>query len=270
MTPDTHRERLTELIHGETDGTNSAADSAELRERLAADPAARAEFESMQRLNEGLGRVPAAEPPSHLFHRIIDAIPFGRAPWSGRHSGAHAHADAGGIGTWLAGLLPRPRMRVLATFATGLVCGALLLWVAVDGRGVDQSLDISHVYGTMRAIEANDGFEVIGTAGIDADRVHGEIRLHESDRKLLAEISLDAAEDIEWVLTYGAADVDFEGYRQVAGNTARVELAGGTMTVKGAGRYLLFFTERSVPLQPMRIEIFSSGNLLYQKDLRRN
>jgi hypothetical protein len=172
----------------------------------------------------------------------------------------------------VAGLVPRPRLRLLATFATGLVCGVVLLWVALTGGAVDQPLDISNLYGTMRAIETSDGFEVVGAVGVDIDRVRGEIRLHESDRKLLAEISLDAAREIEWVLSYGEADVDFEGYRQVEGSPGRVSASSGAMTVSqtGPGRYILFFTEHDVVETPMRIQIFSSGNLLYNKDLRRN
>jgi anti-sigma factor RsiW len=44
MTRDLDHERLTELIHGEIDGVNDAAESAELRYRLAATPEARAEY----------------------------------------------------------------------------------------------------------------------------------------------------------------------------------------------------------------------------------
>lgn len=265
MTRENDRERLTTLMNGEIDGTNDAASSAELEERLSADADARAEFESLRALSRRLNAVPAVEPPPHLVHRIIAAIPFGRIERARR-------THAVGVGAWLAGLFPRFRMRYVATFATGLVAGFVLLWVAVAGDRVDRPLDISNLYGTMRAIESSDGFAVVGSTGIDAGQVRGEIRLHESDRKLLAEISLNTPDEIEWVLNYGDADVAFEGFRQLEGSSGTIQAANSTMTVshRGAGRYLLFFTEQGDGDHPMSIEIFSSGNLLYQKDLRRN
>jgi hypothetical protein len=265
MTRENDRERLTTLMNGEIDGTNDATASAELEERLSVDADARAEFESLRTLSRRLDAIPAVEPPPHLIHRIIASVPFGRVDWP-----RSAHAD--GVGAWLGGLFPRFRLRYVATFATGLVAGFVLLWVAVSGDRVDRPLDISNLYGTMRAIESSDGFAVVGSTGIEAGEVRGEVRLHESDRKLLAEISLNTPDEIEWVLDYGDADVAFEGFRQLEGNSGDVRAANNTMTVShsGAGRYLLFFTERGDGDHPMSIEIFSSGNLLYQKDLRRN
>ena len=68
--------QLTELMHavldGEaTDGRRSASSSA----RLAADPAARAEFEDWQRLFAALGAVPQEHAPEGLVASIAAAMP---------------------------------------------------------------------------------------------------------------------------------------------------------------------------------------------------
>ena len=263
MTHGIDRERLTELIHGEVDGVNDAAATAELKKHLATDSSAQAELDALKRLTGRLDAIEAVEPPSHMFHRILAAVPFGRLE-------RPTHPQRDGIGAWLSGLFPRFRLRYVATFATGLVAGFVLLWAAVAGDRVDRPLDISNLYGTMRSIDTSDGFAVVGSVGIDAGTVRGEVRLHESDRKLLAEISLNTPDEIEWVLKYG--DASFEGFRQIEGATGTLRAADNTMTVShtGNGRYLLFFTQEGDADGSMSIEIFSSGNLLYHKDLRRN
>ena len=65
---------LTELIHAVLDGEASDAEVRELEMRLAADPAARAEFEDWQRLFEALDAVPKEHVPEGLVASIVSAI----------------------------------------------------------------------------------------------------------------------------------------------------------------------------------------------------
>lgn len=263
MTQGNDRDRTIELMNREIDGVNTSAQSDELNRLLAGDADARAEFDALKALHRRLEAIPVADPPPHLIHRILSAVPFGRYP--GR---APAHE---GLGAWLSGIFSRPRLRLAATFATGLVAG-IVLWAAVDSGHVDSSIDTSNLYGTMRSIHSSDGFQVVGHVGIETAQVRGEVRLHESDRKLLAEISLDTTDPIEWTVRYNRDDVAFEGFRQVEGDAGSVSAAGDVMTVSqaGSGRFILFFTEQNDIPAPMSIDIFSAGNLLYHKDLTRN
>ncbi len=265
MTRESHPERIAELMNSEFDGVNSEAESRELAEYLDAHPGAREEFEQLQALTRRLHAEGHVDPPAHLFHRIISAIPFGR---HSRPAGS-AHESGDGIFSWLGGLFPRPRLRYASTFGVGLVAGVVLLWAAVANNRVDGSLDISNLYGTMKAINPSDGFEVVGKVGVDLDQVHGEIRLHESDRTLLAEVSLSASEEIRWVLRYDGSDIAFEGFRQVEGPAGDMVAATDEMTVNQVGdsRYILFFTETNGTHSTMSIEIFSAGKLLYQNEL---
>lgn len=259
--PGTRPPHIVELMHAEIDGVNTPAQSHELEEYLAAHPDAREEFDGLSALARRLDEEPQVEPPAHLIHRILSAVPFGRYP--------RARAE-GGVGEWLSRLFPRPRLRYVSTFAVGLLAGFFLLWATVANHDtVEQPLDISNLYGTMKTINPSDGFDVVGTVGVDLDDVRGEIRLHESDRKLLADVTLNATDEIEWVLSYGRSGVDFEGFRQLAGPSSNIVAAGNQMKVSqvGQGRYILFFTEHDSTLAPMMIEIFKSGNLLYQHEL---
>jgi hypothetical protein len=66
---------LTELINVVLDGEASAAEARELETRLAADPAARAEFEDWKRLFEALEAVPKEHAPEGLVASIASATP---------------------------------------------------------------------------------------------------------------------------------------------------------------------------------------------------
>ena len=66
---------LAELIHAVLDGEASDAEARELETRLAADPAARAEFEEWERLFEALGAVPQEHAPEGLVASIASAMP---------------------------------------------------------------------------------------------------------------------------------------------------------------------------------------------------
>jgi len=64
----------TELMHAVLDGEATAAQAADLQQRLAADPAAQAEFDELQRLFNELGRVPARHPPEGLVASVMAAV----------------------------------------------------------------------------------------------------------------------------------------------------------------------------------------------------
>jgi hypothetical protein len=250
-------------MNAELDGANTEAQSRELEALLAADPSAREHFERLRGLTSRLASIESVDPPAHLLHRILSAIPFGKYPLRAKRE------REAGLFSWLGTLIPRPRLRYASAFAVGLVAGFVLLWATVANDRVDGSLDISNLYGTMKAINPSDGFREVGSVGIDLDQVRGEIRLHESDRRLLADVSLSAPEQIEWVLRYNASDVAFEGYRRLEGDSGAVAAAEDRMMISqvGESRYILFFSERENGRPDMSVEIFSDGKLLYQKDL---
>ncbi|HEY2560986.1 MAG TPA: hypothetical protein VGI48_14870 [Caldimonas sp.] len=66
---------LTELMHAVLDGEASDAEARELEMRLAADPAARAEFEDWQRLFQALGEVAQEHAPEGLVASVTSALP---------------------------------------------------------------------------------------------------------------------------------------------------------------------------------------------------
>ena len=240
-----------DLMNREIDGANTEAESRQLHEHMESHPEARERFE---RLNE----TPQVDPPSHLFHRIIEAIPFGR----------QAAEPARGFGAWISTILPTPRLRYVSTFALGIVAGFALLFVTLTGDRDGGSLDINQLYGTMKVIDPADGFQIVGSQAVDLDHIRGEIRLHESHRTLLADVSLHATNPIRWTLSYDQTDVAFEGFRQVEGGGEVVSASTGfSVDQAGDGRFILFFSEKDDELAPITLSIYEAGKLLYSKEL---
>ena len=67
--------RLTELMNLVLDAEATDDEADELERRLVADPAARARFDELQRLFDGLGRIPQAFPPEGLVASVMANIP---------------------------------------------------------------------------------------------------------------------------------------------------------------------------------------------------
>ncbi len=65
----------TPLMHAVLDGEATPGESAELTRLLAADPAARAEFDELQRLFEGLKAIPRPFPPEGLVYSVMAGLP---------------------------------------------------------------------------------------------------------------------------------------------------------------------------------------------------
>jgi anti-sigma factor RsiW len=73
------------LMHAVLDGAASAEDKAALERLLAADPAARVEFESQCRLFEALSRLPQREPPAGFADGVMSALQRSKGISSPRH-----------------------------------------------------------------------------------------------------------------------------------------------------------------------------------------
>src|SRR5271167_4259899 len=67
--------RQTGLMHAVLDGEATAGEALELERLLVADPVARAQFEELRRLFDGLASVPKAFPPEGLVAAVMAKIP---------------------------------------------------------------------------------------------------------------------------------------------------------------------------------------------------
>jgi hypothetical protein len=163
-----------------------------------------------------------------------------------------------------------PRFRYAAVFVFGIVFGVLVYSALnLDSEPGEGELNVTHVLGTMKEYTASDGFTQTGAFGVDLERVRGSVSLHESENVLLAEVALDAADEIDWVVEYDAGDVTFDGYRSFDGGSGEIVAAKTQMRVHQTGetRYLLFFTRKNRPVTPFTVRIYSADQLLLENTL---
>jgi hypothetical protein len=163
-------------------------------------------------------------------------------------------------------------VRYTLTFAVGMIVGFGLLWALVANDRLEGALEIEDLAGTMMSVSASDGYEEIGSVGVSLDRVYGDVRLHESNRKLVAEVSLSSLQEIQWALKYDRDDVSFDGFSQVEGQMGEIETKGGELKVSqaGKGRYIVFFMEQVDNPKPLKIEISMAGKVIYENELTGN
>ena len=251
-----------DLINGEIDGVNSPADSEKLYRFLDANEKAKTYHEVLERIVRRMEAQPQVEPPAELLDRIMATIPGARPP-AFEHT---ASRETAGFFSWLREAWTRPQIRLAATFSFGFIVAAIV-FTTIGYRGNSgDPLDQYQLSGTMKTIDSSDGFEQIGALAVDLEQVHGEVRLLESESTLLADVDLDSAGEIEWVLQYDDDDVAFEGFRRFARGSSEVAAAGTEMRVthRGDNRFLLFFSQKDDSPAPIKIQIFAADRLIYE------
>jgi len=123
----------------------------------------------------------------------------------------------------------------------------------------------------MKTIDHTEGFERVGSAGVQLDVVEGTFLLHrhEDDGLLLAEVDLHSDIPVEWELVYDQATVSFEGFRRYSTTSSAVTADGSRARIRheGEGRYLLFFSTRSDTPSPIAVRVFADNELLFEDEI---
>jgi hypothetical protein len=250
-----------EQANKELDGVLSRPESERFHRRLATDAEAAKYFESLRATLAAVDAAEEPDPPAQLESRILDAVPWGQH---------RPHSPARGRATFRDWWIFTPKLRYAVTFVFGVLFG-LIVYTSI-AYNTDQSpggLDDADFYGTMRYIDNTDGFQETHSVGVNLDQVTGHVRLHEADRVLLAEVSLESAGEIEWVLQYDESDVSFEGFRQSEGRAGDVHATSTETRIyqTGEARYMLFFSQKHHKVTPITIKIFSADQLLLEQPL---
>jgi hypothetical protein len=250
-----------EMMNMELDGVLPEKDRTRLHDYLSSVPEANIYFEGLRAAVEAANSVEQVEPPAGLINKIMNAVPFSHHQVEAPHKG---------FTNWRENWFTMPRFRYAAVFVFGIVFGVLVYSAMnLDSERGAGELNVSKLLGTMKQYTELDGFTQTGAFGVDLDRVQGSVSLHESDKVLLAEVALDASDDIDWVVEYDAGDVTFDGYRSFDGGAGDVVAAKTEMRVHQTGdsRYLLIFTRKSHPVTPFKVRIYSADQLLLENTL---
>jgi hypothetical protein len=256
---------LVELMNLELDGLLPPERSAELRAKLGADSEAAGYFAELARTVEAVNALPQLEIPAGAEERVLSSIPFGRYAARKRTKGpAHALASRA------AGFFTVRRLSYAGMFAIGIVFGVLVYSsIRYDRSRGGAGSDNADLYGSMGALSPGDDFTETASVSVSAGEVRGQVRLHESDRTVLAEVALDSPGAIDWVIGYRAEQFSLNGFRAVQGRTDKVSAAAGETRVAqtGSSKCLLLFSREGPAEAALTISVYSADRIVFQDTL---
>lgn len=227
---------LDRRIQDELDGVATAEESAELKRRLEASPAARARFDEMSAVFRMLDRVEAVEPPPALKERVILALP--PVPASSRRgvlSGAFGRR--GGLGWGY-------------SFAAGLAAGVL---VAVLANGMQnprpQAPEHAKFSGSMAPLETKPS-ATVDEIRLELDGARAKVEALHAGPDVLVRLESDVR-SAEILVEYDASGFSPRAFERTGPEPGSVELAPGRILIRAAGhgRYE-FFLEPAGPARP--------------------
>ena len=247
--------RQLELVQGEIDGENSAAESVALRQELASNPECKAVYEDLKRVTEFLQQARPVEPPAGLREKILRSVePAPARP--GRRAGAQ---DGAG---WLAWLTPR----TAAAFAMGLLVafGAVSLQ-KFSGSG---ALDADQLVGTMTRPSVSRSAPA-DRIRIELDGLSGSVGVEPQGQYLVVEFDLEAARAAEMVAVFDGAGASFSGLVQRRGKPGAIAAAGREISVTGDGeqQYALFLNNRDDSPVSLELKFYLDGRLVHEAGL---
>jgi len=245
-------DKYTELINREIDGLNSLRESAQLKEYLAADPAAQQFYDEMRATASLLQEVKAVEPPAHLQHVIMNRLPVNRY-------GASAQTS------WWAELREwvevKFNFKYVYAFAGGLAVG-VALFVLVSPT---PSLDSEQLTGTMIQHDEKNALRTIKEITINRDGVTGSLAVQQSAETVRTELVLDSTQPIELTLSFDAQQFGFTDLTML--NDAALGeaiLIPGAVQLTHAGQksYAVGLTKKDRTAGKLEIKLVRAGEVL--------
>jgi hypothetical protein len=249
-----------ELMSGEIDGVNSAAGSRELKEYLAAHPAARSVYEELCRLGHVFSTAGELEPPPYLRDRILAAVTASGAAAGPAGSPADRHEH------WF-----RFSPRFGYGLAAGLVIG-LALFGAREWISSRQSLPqqdfllgvMNHPAEPDRAVATEESGIALGELGTGSARV-----LIYEDSYLLS-LSLTTQVEIEVVLRY-TDPVRLVGFTRTDHHSRRLSVSEDGQQYRadlihiGTCDYRFLFGDGHRSHNPLQVMILKDGAVVFER-----
>lgn len=259
--------RVLYLINAGIDGELGPEERAELDSVLRSSGEARTLQAELHKLASLMDGMPEQEPPADLAHRILQGIRLpGRLP--GRRS-------AGGSRWSLTGLLssfqPVP---VGLAFAAGLL---LAVGFYAAGPRSGQTIDLSHVVGTMLANPADTAAQEEDSLSIQAPGLSGTVSLSALGDFMILNFDLQSMQQTEILVGLADAGLGFGGIARASADGSAVdesyEVSGGTLrVVNPVSHPFVVFLRRPGAGNPeaeaIAIEVKRAGERVFAGSLR--
>ncbi|MEX1140151.1 MAG: hypothetical protein WEB33_07240 [Bacteroidota bacterium] len=235
--------RMFELLNQEVDGTNSAKERQEVKALLSKNAEARRTFEALKELAAFLKATPQVEPPSTLKRRILASLPHAK-PSSQKLFPLFSLARMLTEGT---------NLRYAYTFAGGAVAG-ILLFAFLTGSPSDTS-------SLVGAIGSSTPSKAILSAEIDLPEIQGTFSAVEERNEVIATTSINASEEIDLIVRFDPAALQFERFQISDPSSGSVTLHPGHLELKGSGTmvFTLVFFRKSADAVALNAEILIDG-----------
>lgn len=212
-------ERTLALLNQEVDGTNTPKESEKVRSLLAKDPEARKVFDSLKELAVLLKSTPSVEPPSTLKSRILSSLP---AP---RH---HQPAARFPLFAMIATLREQSHWRTGLTFAGGAIAG-ILAFVLLNGTPPETTQLVGTIGSRQStAVESS-------SAEIELSEVRGSLSARREDGLIRSTATLDASQEISFVLVFDEARLQFDRYSSSGQTPSQLRILPGRLELTVAG-----------------------------------
>lgn len=272
MIPD----KYVELINQEIDGTNTPAQSAELREYLKKHPEGLRYFNELNELTRSFDKMGQIDPPPQLRSLILSRI---AASGADTRPAAEAVSDKNAwAGRLTRGASAGGRRRTLKwnlgiAFAAGLVVGICLIGALMNALPGTPSYDLDKLYGTITSGSGDADF--IEEFPLDGGEysLTGSAAVHEDGERLMTGINLQSDHPVQVVFTYGD-NVQFDAVKALNDENYTIDIQDGSTSLhlSGTVHAAVFLTHTDRAPVHVTMKILSGENTIFEKALfsRRN
>ncbi|HET9251600.1 MAG TPA: hypothetical protein VFP58_05730 [Candidatus Eisenbacteria bacterium] len=244
---------LDRRIQDELDGTATAEESAELKRRLDASPAARARYDEMKAVFRMLDRVESVEPPPALKERVILARPPAPAPRE--------------ASLWRGAFQRRPGLGWGYSFAAGLAAGVLIVLLA-SGVPRPGSLEEAKYSGSMGAPVASREAAILEQVRLELGGNAATVETRSAGPDVLVRVESDTP-DGDLLVAYDPGAFVLQSFHQSGVASGPVELDPGRIHIRKAGQSRFDFTLGPVgPGRPPLQVSLQSGDRVAARILR--
>jgi len=253
-------DKYLQLMHAEIDGVNTPQQSAKLREYLGQRPEAQRLYEELTAATALLQELKPVEPPPHLQHAIMHALPP-RVQFQ-------QHFD---FKAWLREWVsPAFELKTALAFSGGLAIGLVFL-ILFTHRGLETEVsENSKLYGTIGLQHAGSGIEKTVRVVIQDAELHGTASLQHTGNQLSVIFSLSAPQPFDLSVAYDAAALSFTGVDVLeAGVISNLSVQNGTITFSplSSKAFVVVFAKRTPAPAKIGLRALRAGSLIYENQI---
>lgn len=243
------------LINGEVDGVNTPEESAVLRRALAQNPEAQTLLEDLKKLERNISSISPVEPPVTLKKAIMRSV-------EGRPVPAKAHARKLRLLDFLFPIRPLPRLGF--AFSGGVLAGIVLvvLYFTVVSH---PPIDTKDVSGTVLGL-SSESLQTADDEAIAGSGLQGRIVTECSSNLAVLRVDLNLPPEATARFVYNPDGAKLKGVVPGEGFSGSLTQSSGLLEMgHGGGAFRAFFVPGASPRQEIRLQVISSGNVLYDR-----